>query len=91
MNGRCGRRSQTFPSPFENLEVLHPLLYGLRRPVNHQAGRPLQTRDVIIAEWLFLRSPLPEAVAQLGHTISPNQSRLGKQQKQNHQIAQTYQ
>ena len=88
MHRALRRRGERLPSLLKSVELLQPLRNGLRRPIDHQAGRSLDARNVILAEGLLLRSPLPEAVAELAQAVGARNNAWNKQQRQNGQIAQ---
>ncbi len=51
------------------------------------AGRSMRGY-VVVRKGLLLRSPLPEAIAELAEAVGARKDALGKQQRQNSQIAQ---
>ncbi len=62
-------RSKDLPSRLKRRQLKPLLLDALRRPVDRDTRRPLQARDIIPAEWLLLRSPIPEILAQLAQAF----------------------
>src|ERR1700679_4214470 len=88
MYGGLGPGSEPLPPLLKEVELLQPLRDGLWRPVDDEAGRPLDARDVVVSKGLLLRSPLPEAIVELAEGFCARKNALGKQQRQNSQIPQ---
>src|ERR1700691_2939300 len=87
MHWALRRWSECLPALLESVELLQPLRDGLRRPIDNQAGSPFDARNIIVAEGLLLRSPLPEAVAELAKAVRARNQVRSKQQRHNRQTA----